>query len=205
MRPTIASVQSQLGEDHPLTRVLALRAVLLRDVGLLLAIAAALIPGVALGWTAAPLVAGASLVAVAVLLAVVACLRLRRRELAVALITRGQDGPPVVAAERDRLMRADHRRVLARTLERITRAAVDHPGWIRSSTVPCSVATIRAALPQLEEVRRLVLAERPGPRGVALLQQLLVAPGSPLHGADPQRLREELRRIAVLLQEPDAN
>jgi hypothetical protein len=57
-------------------------------------------------------------------------------------------------------------------------------------------------MPQLEEVRRLVLAERPGPRGVALLQQLIVAADSPLHGADAQRLREELRRIAVLLQEP---
>jgi hypothetical protein len=183
--------------------VFALRVVLLRDVTLLLALAAVLVPGVVLGWTVAPLIAGAALGVAAVLLAFAACLRLRGRELAAGLIVRGEDGCPVVAAERDRLMRSEYRRLLARTLERTARAAADHPARLRTATVPCSVVTIRAAMPQLEEVRRLVLAERPGPRGVALLQQLIVAADSPLHEADAQRLREELRRIAVLLQEPD--
>ncbi len=202
MRPTIASVQPELDDEHPLARVLALQSVVRRDIAMLVGIAAGLAPGVALGWRVAPWLAGAALAAVAVLLVFDACLRLRRRELAVALIASGQDACAVVAAERERLMRAEYRRLLARTLERTGRAAVDHPAWLRSGTVPCSVATIRAALPQLEEVRRLVLAERPGTRGVALVHRLLVAADSPLHGADPQRLREELRRIAVLLQAP---
>jgi hypothetical protein len=109
MRSTIASLQSQLGEDHPLARVFALRVVLLRDVTLLLALAAVLVPGVVLGWTVAPLIAGAALGVAAVLLAFAACLRLRGRELAAGLIVRGEDGCPVVAAERDRLMRSEYR------------------------------------------------------------------------------------------------
>ena len=203
MRPTTASVQSELDDEHPLARVLALQSVVRRDIAMLAVIAAALAPGVALGWSVAPWLAGAALAALAALLVVDACLRLRGRELAVALIVDGSHACREVEAERDRLMRAEYRRLLARTLERTGRAAVDHPAWLRSGTVPCSVATIRAALPQLEEVRRLVLAERAGPRGVALLQQLLVAADSPLHSTDPQRLREELRRIAVLLQDPE--
>ncbi len=109
-----------------------------------------------------------------------------------------------MVAERDRLMRRAYRRLLARTLVRMVRAAVEHPRRVRSSTAPCSIATIRAAAPQLEQVSRLVVAVQPGMRSVALLQQLVVAAHSPLQGADPQLLLEDLRRIAILLQGPQA-
>jgi hypothetical protein len=202
MRPTITSVQSQLGEEHPLARVLAVRAVVVRDIASLVTLAVALAPGIALGWSVAPWLAGAALAVAAVLLLVSACLRLHRRELVIALIATGHENCPAVAGERARLVRARYRRLLARTLERTARAAIDPRASMRSATVPCNAAAIREALPLLEEVCELLVAERPGPRGVALLHQLIVAGDSPLHVGDPQRLREELRRIAVLLQEP---
>lgn len=204
MRPAIALIESELGADHPLVHVLALREVIVRHLGLVSALAVALTPGVALGWIAAPWLLAAALATAAALAVAAVVLRLRRRELAVALIANGHDQGPAVSDERDRLMQLGRRRMLSRSLERIVAAVVDHPKWMRASTIPCCPGAIRAALPQLAEVRELLVAARPGVRGVALVHRLLVSADSPLRGSDSQRLCEELRRIVVLLQEPHA-
>jgi hypothetical protein len=82
----------------------------------------------------------------------------------------------------------------------IRRAAEEHPQWLRSSALPYCPRTLSAATPQLAEIERLLRGDAAGLRGIALAQRLLVDGSSPLHGADAQRLSEELRRIVVLLR-----
>jgi hypothetical protein len=191
-----------LGSDHPLVRALELEDVVRRD---LLVVAAMLAPLALIAWLRvafAPWLLGAALVSAAALVALVAILRARRREFALALILEGHERLPVqaVAAERARLLAADHRRMLARSLELLRAAASERHDWLRSGTLPYSARTITAAAPAMREVEALLRSERPGTRGVALAQRLLVDGRSPLHGSDAHALREELRRIAVLLQ-----
>ena len=64
------------------------------------------------------------------------------------------------------------------------------------------VGVVRAVA---EDLRALAAILRAGPasaRGIALAEQLLTWGGSKLHGHEPEPLREELRRVRYLLEQP---
>ena len=178
-----------------------------RDLCGVAAFAILLAPPTVVGWTPAPWLLGAAIATLTGLALVAIVLAAARHDLAAKLIVEGHGRLPVTAIhdECKRLMEPEHRRMLARSLESIADAAREHPAWLRSGTLPCSPRALREAEPHLTAVCQLLLLDRPGLRGVALAQRLLVDGGSPLRGNDPQRLCEELRRISVLLQERDAD
>jgi hypothetical protein len=102
--------------------------------------------------------------------------------------------PDEVARVRARLLEPRHRERLAHRLERVgdTPSA---PG-ARPPVNRRAVAETRRELAAVADALRSPAA---APSGVAAAQRLLCDAGSALYGADPARLREELRRIAFLL------
>ena len=195
-----ADADAALGPDHPLARALELQAVLTRDliaVAALSILLAAATAAALIAWPAA--VIGGALTLVLGVCALLAHQTVRER--AFDLIAEGREGVPVgvVRRERDRLLEACYRQMLARSLERL-RAAAERPApWSPSATFPAHPRTLRAVDSELRELEALLSEPTRSARGVALAQKLIADAVSPLHGRDTQRLREELRRIKLVL------
>ena len=196
------SSSTLLGPDHPLARAEAAERTLRAQfaVTVVFGLVAAL-ASPALGATAWQLSVGAS--AVAALILVAACVaRLRLRARAFELIASGREELPVeaIAHERSRLRDHRYRRRLARTLQVITLQADTREFW---TPIYADRASVEAARAELLEIARL-LRELPSvsARGVALVTRL-VRDGStsPLYQGPAPRLREELGRIRLVLQQ----
>lgn len=158
--------------------------------------------GVAWRSDSAVWLAAATVALVAALGAGAAILRVRRREAALTLILEGraQLPLPAVGDERERLLDAAYRRMLACSLAVIRSRAEEHSEWFRTSSIPYNVPMLRSVADDLREVEELLTREAVGVRGVALSHKLLAEGCSPLHGNDPRRLSEELHRIAAALR-----
>jgi hypothetical protein len=174
-----------LGPQHPLARALALRALLARD---LLAVGALAVPLVlahagGLVGLAFPGVCGAAVVALASA-ALAADTRVRERALELIADGDADTALAAVARRRERLMGEEHRRMLASSFAALRALGRRDIGEVDE---------------ELRELERRLVAPGASPCGVALAERLLSARGSVLYGREPERLREELRRIAMRL------
>lgn len=200
-QPATPSARAVLGADHPLVRVQdALRAVVCQSLATTCVLAAGLIAlaGGAVWARGIALSAGLVLLALG---AVVALLRQRRRDQALALIAAGREDLPVEAVERERSRLLDRRTRsrLAASFDDLVEEAAQPP------VVPGPPLFDRAVVVGVaDELRALAALLRDEPssvRGVALAWRLLSdGVGSPLHRGDLTALREELRRIIYLLR-----
>ncbi|HET8823166.1 MAG TPA: hypothetical protein VFM57_16630 [Thermoleophilaceae bacterium] len=101
--------------------------------------------------------------------------------------------------DRELALRAAHliaprrRRALAQSLVRAVRDAHSPPRW--SCAAPIARSAARATTPELRALAASLTQEAaPAPQGVALAQQLLREPGSPLYApGDERALRESVR------------
>jgi hypothetical protein len=198
--PPAIAARAALGTDHPLAHALELQTVFVRDVLAVVGVALALAAATVIGFVSWPALVIALVVAGA-LVAAGLFARAAVRSRALDVIAEGRERVPVpaVARERERLLDARHRRMLAGSLARLRSAAERPAPWAPRSTVPAYPGTLRAVGPELAELEALLAQPLGTARGVALVKRLLVDGVSPLHGGDAQRLREELRRITLLL------
>ena len=123
-------------------------------------------------------------------------LRLQLRGQCLELIVEGNEDLPVaaVAAERARLVAPRHQQQLARTLERIV--CLEPVSSLLLTARPIVHARVVNALaPQLRELMHRLRQEQVSCRGVALVEELISSPGSPLYGTDPDELARELGRV----------
>jgi hypothetical protein len=188
-----------IGRAHPLARVSRAVAAVER---MALAVVALLIALVGVGDAALAQAVPMSAVGVLlVLVAVRAVLTDERRRLALDLIAEGQERLPVRAMvrERDRLADMRSRARLAKSYE-----CVFEEGLGLRRPVPGRLPMVRpkvaaAVLAELSAVAALLRSDRPGLRGVALAERLLIDGGSPLYGEDASELRDELERARSLL------
>jgi hypothetical protein len=192
-RPELPAVEP----DHPLARAEAgvhRRRCQVTAVGAVLAVAGA---GVLAGATQLLPVAVAAAAVLLALLVLLASATAARRDRAIEVIAGGRDLLPVDIVQRERARLADPRRAndLVRSLERLRREATSAS---RGATItpPLYVrATVRAAAADIARTVAALRESRPGPVAIARVERLLVAPGSPLYGADVRALREALHRI----------
>jgi hypothetical protein len=193
--PRTPSAAQLLGHGDPLTRAEErmpwLRRQAVAVAGLLAASALAVVAGADVRGA---LVAGALVLAalVGALLSTIGTMRERARQ----LIAEGREGLPLDAVRRQRARLANPRYAagLARSIDRL-RADARRPGRSRAFVRPLyAPAVVREVDAELEEVSGLLRAGAP-PTAVARAEQLLTDGESPLYDVDPQRLREELRRI----------
>lgn len=90
---------------------------------------------------------------------------------------------------------AHRRRGLAKRLERAISDAHRPPRW--TSAAPVDRSAVRAAAPALRALAAgLTEASAPAPQGVALVEQLLRDPGSPLYAPGDEDALRECARIA---------
>jgi hypothetical protein len=90
---------------------------------------------------------------------------------------------------------AHRRRALAQRLERAISDAHRPPRW--TSAAPVDRSAVRAAAPALRELAAgLTEASAPAPQGIALVEQLLRDPGSPLYAPGDEDALRECARIA---------
>jgi hypothetical protein len=195
-----------LGSEHVLSRMLARRRTLSRQIlvtSLSLLLAAA---GVTLGVGDAPIVLGAAAAVELALLLAALFVRLRTRDVVQELIAAGNDAAfalPVVQAEGRRLVSRREREHFARSLERLLRDAQRWHRIFPAYRPPDGTQFLRFVPDEVCEVVRLLRAESAHVRGVALTARLLMDGGaSPLYAGNVGRLREELNRIRYLLAGP---
>jgi hypothetical protein len=101
---------------------------------------------------------------------------------------------PQLTARAARLTAAGRRRTLARSLEHALRDAHRRPRW--SCAAPLDRRAVRLAAPELRALAAELSHEAaPAPQGVALAEQLLREPGSPLYAPGD----EEALRAAALI------
>jgi len=197
-RRDIDEASAVLGDQHPLVIVLARLDATKEQ---LLWVAGFHALSLAL-WVAAaggsPLVA--AVIAVELVLGCrIVLLRIQLRGLCLDLIVEGNENLPVaaVAAERARLLAPRHQQQLARTLERIV-----WPEPVSSVVLtarPVVHATVVNALaPQLHELTERLRQQQVSCRGVALIEELISCPGSPLYGTESDDLARELGRVRYL-------
>ena len=154
--------------------------------------------GLSLWWMQAP--AGASLVMGSGALALVLGCRMMwllasRREVCLELIATGHESLPLAAVvrERDRLANPKHQAHLARSIERLARPQTT--GRQAAALAPVDAGVMRSLAGQLEELARHLREEHVAPRAVALAEQLISRPTSPLYGSQADLLRRELGRV----------
>ena len=189
-----------LGPEHPLVRAIELERVLVRDVLAVAAVGTLVLVAIASGMVEALWPAAAVVLPMFAFAICAAAARAAVRRRAWDLIAEGREclPVPVIARERERLLAAAHRRMLARSFARY-RMAAQAPPWPRGSATAVRGRTVRDVDAELRALERLLEECESEARGVVQAERLIVDAGSPLHGGDPQRLREELRRITMLL------
>jgi hypothetical protein len=197
----ISRAENLLGTDDPLVEALDRLAVavaqLLVSVAVLLVSVAGVIAGVR---GAIPLAIASA--AVSVGFGCRAALRASdRRERACDLLIGGRCGVTlaVVDRERRRLLDPRRRETLARSYETLG----DEPS--ASGTVPCRASVIvtpsvmAKIRPELALIALLLRDDAASVRGVAAAERLITTGGSSLFGRDHEMIRQDLRRIALLL------
>jgi hypothetical protein len=196
---------SLLGPSHPLTRAMRDSGAVTRQaraIAMLLAAAlTAALNGLAWAWAG---VAGSVAVLAGLGVAALA-LRVRARWAAREVIADGGERLPLAPVERERarLLAEDTRSTLATSLERMLAQAAATTRLAPPALRPVfDVGVVQAVA---EDLRALACDLRAGPesaRGIALAEQLVTWGGSELHGHEPEPLREQLRRVRYLLEQP---
>jgi hypothetical protein len=102
---------------------------------------------------------------------------------------------PELALRAAQLTAADRRRTLAKGLERAVGDAHRPPRW--TCAVPVDRRAVRAVAPALRALAADLMDETaPAPQGIALVEQLLRDPGSPLYAPGDEDALRECARIA---------
>jgi hypothetical protein len=197
---------SILGPSHPLTRAMRDSAAVVRQArAVAMVLAATLTAGLnGLAWAWAG--TGGAIAVLAGLGVTAIALRVRASWAAREVIAGGGERLPLAPIERERarLLADRTRSTLAASLERIlTEARATRGRFDPPSTRPLfDVRVVQA----VDEDLRVVAADlRSGPasaRGIALAEQLVTWGGSELHGHELEPLREQLRRVRYLLEQP---
>lgn len=199
------AARAVLGPEHPLSRAVSFqRTVAIQALAATIPIGLGVV-GVLSGVGRASLVLGAACVVEVALLVASLGARGTTSGRAQELIAAGDDAVvlPMVARERRRLAARRERESLARSLERLLRAAQrweEIPPHLRP--LP-GVDRLREAAPEVRDVVARLRAEPVRVQGVALVSRLLSdGQASPLYRGDARRLQEELGRIRYLLEPP---
>jgi hypothetical protein len=118
-----------------------------------------------------------------------------RRGACLDLIAAGGEALPLaaLARERERLASPRHQAELARSIERLT-ARLSVPPTTRTARPPIDARVLRAAAPGLGELQRRMETGEVSVRAVALVEQLICSPLSPLYGRDAGELAREIGR-----------
>ncbi len=113
------------------------------------------------------------------------------------LIAAGGEALPLdaLARERDRLRSPRHQAELARSIARLTTRVSDST---RTARPPIDARVLSAAAPGLREIQRRMEAGEVSVRAVALVEQLISSPLSPLYGSDAGELTREIGRVQYL-------
>jgi hypothetical protein len=120
-------------------------------------------------------------------------LRERARE---SIISGGADfRMPVLARERERLLRPRLRRSLAGALEDLVQVAERWHSVLRQYRPVFNPRLVRATAPELRTIARLLRSCPARAAAVARVERLLTSGASPLYGHDPIELRVELAHI----------
>jgi hypothetical protein len=196
---TTSEPGSPLGPAHPLTRVSRATATVARQARAAALLLAAALAATADGVAWAPAADVGAALTLAGLGALALALRVRARWEARELIARGEEHLPLapVQRERRRLLSERARDSLAASLERVL-AQADEP-WPRFAPPLFDVRVVRAVADDLRATAKALRAGAASARGVAVAERLVSCGDSELHGGEPDRLREELRRIRFLL------
>jgi hypothetical protein len=191
-----------LGADHPLARTAALAHVVTRQ---LVATSGALAVGVLAvaegrlwGWR----LFGAACLVELTLLGIGVFVRQIRREHVLQLIASGLARLPLeeVSREAGRLANPRHARQLAARLERTFQDAGRWFEFAIASRPPAGIRTLCLFGPEVDAILEQ-LRDRPGLPGLASLELMLIGThGSALYAGDENALREQLRRIRLLLR-----
>ena len=110
---------------------------------------------------------------------------------------------PALQRVRRELVEQRHRFALAEWLDAL-RESVRREARAPAPLPLINVRVVASVMPELEDASRLLRTDNASARGVAAVERLLRRAGSPMHGDDPERLREELVRIGVLLRRSEA-
>jgi hypothetical protein len=102
-----------------------------------------------------------------------------------------------VRRQRARLLRPDHARALALSIDRIRAEARAGAGRGRLTAPLFSPPVIRELDAELARTAELLRGPAPGVVAIARTERLLGGERSPLYGQDPRRLGEELKRIGL--------
>jgi hypothetical protein len=197
----ISRAEGLLGRDDPLVEALDRLAVAVAQLIVLVAILLVSLAGVVAGVRGAiPLTIASA--AVSIGFGCRAALRASdRRERACDLLIsgRGDAALAVLDRERRRLLDPRRRQTLARSYE-----SLGHEPSA-SGTVPCRATVIvtpsvmAKVRPELALIAVLLRDDAASVRGVAAAERLITTGGSSLFGRDHEMIRQDLRRIALLL------
>ena len=198
-QPPVGAV---LGSDHPLVQAIAQLAVVGKQS---LAVAAALVGSVVArcegdAWATAMTVSAGTVLLV--LAAIAMTLAQRKRERALDLILEGHERIPVTAVQRERrrLLARRTRRRLARTFETVIEEGTTARMLPSGNASPLFDTAMVSSVQS--EIRRVIAALPMAcshARGVARAERVLTDARSPLHGHDPEVLRQELCSVRALL------
>ena len=198
----ISLAEDLLGRNDPLVRSLGRQAVALTQLYAVIALTAVCAVGFAAGAYGVIPVLVASTFATLGLAGRAALRVLDRRDSVRDLIIRGGADVPLafVQRERNRLLDRRRREILAHCYESIG----DEPG--ASGRVPCracvivSLKLMAEVRPEMKLIAALLRDDAPGVPGVAAAQRMVSTGTESLYGDDEEILRQDLRRIAVLLR-----
>jgi hypothetical protein len=198
-----ATVHDLLGADHPLAHTNARLHTLIVQSGAVSTLAA--LAGV--GWLADPdgphlfLLAASAFVQVLLAIGLVLTLE-AQRDAVLSLIARGRGDLPLaaIARGRRRLLRAEQRQRLARSLDEL-RCEAARP--LPTPLPLYSPRVVRSVDVELAQIVHLLRSHHATAQGAALAQLLLSAPCSPLYGNDAEQLRRDLGRLTFVLRSAD--
>jgi hypothetical protein len=192
------STAAFLGTEHPLVQALDdLDTVAMQSRVVLAIVCASIVARMAGVHRAGTLTLSGAIVLAALALIGVA-LRQSVREQTVKLILAGHDDLPIpaVQAQRRRLLAPRNRYALARSLDAMVGRALNPPSVPTRGVRPIfDVVVVAAASRELRAVAALLREPCESVIGVALAEQLLTQPDSPLYGHDVGLLRDDLGRL----------
>jgi hypothetical protein len=193
--------EARLGAWHPLVGLLYARDTALEQAGSVVAAQAA---GVVFFLGDQPF--GLALVVAGLVVELglgvrLAILAASRRNICLDLIVEGRSELPLACVQRhgQHLLRPRHLARLRDTIEELVDVAVRPPAGLAVVGPLSRVTLLRRVAPELREVALLLRTDDPALRGVALVERLVTCGDSPLYGAEPGPLRDELLRARLLL------
>jgi hypothetical protein len=197
----IARAERLLGSDDPLVGALERRAIAAGQLIVSVAVLVVGTAGVITGAQAAIPLVIASAAAVVGFGCRAAARASDRRDRACELLIAGRGDVSLAVVDRGRRRLLDPRR--RETLARSYETLGDEPS--ATGTLPCRASVIvtpsvmAKVRPELALIAVLLRDEAPPVRGVAAAERLITTGGSSLFGRDHEVIRQDLRRIALLL------